>query len=230
MGVEARSVRPGPGTPKRKLRNYLLDRRFQLKYTSMVVGVTLIVASILGALAYHESKGQTEALQIQLATQPDLDPGVASGLEAFGRQRDRQILIGILLGIAVLTLSLGFTGIVVTHKMVGPAYKMRMLLATVARGHLRLDGGLRRGDELQDVFNAFNEMLAQLRSRREHELEQLAQAVTAAQAGRTDDVLRLLGEARDRLRAELEPLPGEGAQTLTTAAAASTAQRQNASS
>ena len=70
MGVEARSVAPLPGAPKRKLRNYLLDRRFQLKYTSMVVAVTMVVASILGTLAYQESKGQTEALQIQLATQP----------------------------------------------------------------------------------------------------------------------------------------------------------------
>src|SRR3954471_12465171 len=103
MGIAARSVRPVSGAPKRKLRNYLLDRRFQLKYTSMVVGVTLVVASILGALAYRESKGQTEALQIQLATQPDLDPGVAAQLEAFGRARDREILLGILGGIAVLT-------------------------------------------------------------------------------------------------------------------------------
>ena len=74
MGVEARSVRPAVGAPKRKLRNYLLDKRFQLKYTGMVVGVTLVVASILGALAYRESKGQTEAMQVQLAMQPDLDP------------------------------------------------------------------------------------------------------------------------------------------------------------
>src|SRR6186997_1179306 len=104
MGVEGRSTRPGPGAPKRRLRNYLLDRRFQLKYTSMVVGVTLIVASILGWFAYRESQGQTEALQVQLAMQPDLDARVGADLEAWGRARDRQILLGILAGIGVLTL------------------------------------------------------------------------------------------------------------------------------
>ncbi|MFM2417949.1 MAG: hypothetical protein RL385_2672, partial [Pseudomonadota bacterium] len=39
MGIEARSSRPASGAaPKRRVRNYLLDRRFQLKYTSMVMG------------------------------------------------------------------------------------------------------------------------------------------------------------------------------------------------
>ncbi|MDB4988550.1 MAG: hypothetical protein JWN04_3728 [Myxococcaceae bacterium] len=205
MGVEARSVRPLPGAPKRQLRNYLLDRRFQLKYTGMVVGVTMVVASILGALAYHESKGQTEALQIQLATQPDLDPGVSAQLEAFGVDRDREILIGIILGVAALTIALGLTGIVVTHKMVGPAYKMRMLLTTVAKGHLRVDGGLRKGDELKEVFNAFNEMVQQLRSRRESDIERLEEALREAeQSNRADGLARILTDMRSRIREELD--------------------------
>jgi methyl-accepting chemotaxis protein len=205
MGVEARTVRPYPGAPKRQLRNYLLDRRFQLKYTSMVVVVTLFVASILGALAYHESKGQTEALQIQLTMQPDLDPRVAAGLESFGRQRDRQILIGILLGISALTLALGVTGIVITHKVVGPAYKMRMLFGTLAKGQLRVDGGLRKGDELQDVFAAFNDMVLRLRERREHELSHLDLALARVKAaGGSDEAVRALSDVRDRLRSELD--------------------------
>lgn len=205
MGVEARSVRPYPGAPKRQLRNYLLDRRFQLKYTSMVVGVTLVVASILGALAYRESKGQTEALQIQLTMQPDLDPRVAAGLESFGRDRDRNILVGIILGVGVLTIALGLTGIIITHKMVGPAYKIRLLLGGVAKGQLRVDGGLRKGDELQDVFAAFNEMVRALRERREHELQHLEIALgKATAAGASDDVLRSLRDVSDRLRSELD--------------------------
>lgn len=204
MGVEARSVAPLPGAPKRKLRNYLLDLRFQLKYTSMVVAVTMVVASILGTLAYQESKGQTEALQIQLATQPDLDPGVSAQLEEFGRQRDREILMGIIGGIVVLTIALGLTGIIITHKLVGPAYKMRMLFGTVGQGHLRVDGGLRRGDELKDVFTAFHDMVNRLRTRRESDLERVEAALSAAQAaGAGDEVVRQLNELRIRLKDEL---------------------------
>ena len=56
---------------QRKLRNYLLDRRFQLKYTSMVVLVTVTVAGGLGYVAYGFSKGQTEALTAHIASQND---------------------------------------------------------------------------------------------------------------------------------------------------------------
>jgi methyl-accepting chemotaxis protein len=205
MGVEARSVRPAEGAPKRKLRNYLLDRRFQFKYTSMVVGVTLIVASLLGAIAYSESKGQTEALQIQLAIQPDLDPQVAAQLDAFGKQRDRQMLAGILAGIALLSLALGATGIVITHKIIGPAYKIRKLLATVARGHLRVDGALRKGDELQDVFGAFNDMVESLRSRQAEEIAQLDAALHRARAsGLSDRDLQPFSSLRDRMQSQLD--------------------------
>lgn len=205
MGVEARSVRPYPGAPQRQLRNYLLDRRFQLKYTSMVVAVTLVVASILGALAYHESKGQTAALQIQLTMQPDLDPRVVAELESFGRERDRQILLAILGGIGVLTLALGITGILITHKVVGPAYKLRMLFGTVSKGQLRVDGALRKGDELKDVFAAFNEMVARLRERREHEVHHLDIAIAKVKAaGGSDEVIRSLTDVRARLQGELD--------------------------
>ena len=205
MGVEARSIRPSEGAPKRKLRNYLLDRRFQLKYTSMVVGVTLVVASLLGAVAYSESKGQTEALQIQLAVQPDLDPQVAAHLDAFGKQRDRQMLIGILAGIGLLALALGLTGIVITHKIIGPAYRIRQLLATVARGHLRVDGHLRKGDELQDVFGAFHDMVSTLRTRQAEEISQLDAALDAASAhGVTDRDLQPFRALRDRMQQQLD--------------------------
>lgn len=205
MGVEARSIRPSEGAPKRKLRNYLLDRRFQLKYTSMVVGVTLVVASLLGAVAYTESKGQTEALQIQLAVQPDLDPQVAAHLDAFGKQRDRQMLAGILAGIGLLTLALGLTGIVITHKIIGPAYRMRKLLATVAKGHLRVDGQLRKGDELQDVFGAFNDMVTTLRARQADEISQLDAALSTASAhGVSDRDLLPFRSLRDRMQQQLE--------------------------
>lgn len=205
MGVEARSVRPEGGAPKRKLRNYLLDKRFQLKYTGMVVGVTLVVASILGALAYRESQGQTEAMQVQLAMQPDLDPQAVASLEAFGKERDRQILGGIVGGIAALVIALALTGIVVTHKMVGPAYKMRLLLARVAAGHLRVDGGLRKGDELQDVFNAFNDMVNTLRARQASEISLLDEALVKAEnAGTPAEVLATFRQIRDRMQTELD--------------------------
>ncbi len=205
MGVEARSVAPAPGAPKRRLKNYLLDGRFQLKYTGMVVGVTMVVATVLGYFAYDYSRGQTEALQVQLAMQPDLDPQVAANLDGFARAEDRKVLLGIMSGILIMAIALGFTGIVVTHKVVGPAYKIKMLLKRVEGGSLKIDGGLRRGDELQDVFQVFNDMVTTLRSRQAAEITQLDEALEKAErAGTPDDVLRYFKDLRDRMQSELD--------------------------
>lgn len=206
MGVEARSVAPMSGAPaKRQLRNYLLDSRFQLKYTGMVVGVTLCVATVLGYFAYDYSRGQTEALQVQMAMQPDLDPQVAAHLDEIARAEDRKVLTGIIVGIAILGIALAVTGIVVTHKVVGPAYKMKLMLRKVAKGHLRVDGSLRKGDELQDVFIAFNDMITALRASQAEEVARLDEALGKAEkAGTPKDVLLIFREVRDRMQSELD--------------------------
>ncbi len=206
MGVEARSVAPMSGAPvKRQLRNYLLDSRFQLKYTGMVVGVTLVVATVLGYFAYDYSRGQTEALQVQMAMQPDLDPQVAAHLDEIARAEDRKVLLGIVIGIAILAVALALTGIVVTHKVVGPAYKMKLMLKRVAEGHIRVDGSLRKGDELKDVFVAFYDMILALRASQAEEVALLDDALAKAEkAGTPADVLSIFREVRDRMQSELD--------------------------
>ena len=41
------------GTYKRQARNFLLDARFQLKFASYIVGITLVLASVLGVILYR---------------------------------------------------------------------------------------------------------------------------------------------------------------------------------
>lgn len=158
------SVRPHA---QRQLRRLLLDRRFQLKYTGMVVVVTVVVASVLGYVAYDYSRGQTQALTIQIAMQPDLDPAVAADLESYAKQHDHRALFGIIGGILALAVALGVTGIVITHRVVGPVYKMKRLFLEVSVGPLRVEERLRRGDELQDLFDAFASMVHSLFERHE---------------------------------------------------------------
>ncbi len=166
-----------PAHSKRRLRNFLLDWRFQLKYTLMVVLVAVAVASVLGYIAYSFSKGQTQALTIQMADEPELvDPVTARDLRAYAEAYDRRILLGIVAGIGLLALALGLTGIIVTHKLIGPARKMRLMMEDVARGNLTIPPSkLRRGDELQDVYEAFSHMLSSIRSRHQRQVDELTQ-------------------------------------------------------
>lgn len=167
---------------QRKVSNYLLDRRFQLKYTGMVLLVTVAVAGVLGYVAYDFSKGQTEAFTTQLAAQPDLDPAIASDLEQLARQEDRRVRNAIITGVLLMTLALGITGIIVTHRVVGPAYRMRRLFEHVGEGHLEVTTGIRKGDELQDLYRSFAEMVESLREQRAEEIERLEDTLIKMEA------------------------------------------------
>ncbi len=164
------------------MRNYLIDRRFQLKYTGMVLLVTISVAGGLGYVAYGFSRGQTEALTAHIAAQPDLHADTASDLEQFAQQEDREIRNAIISGVLLLTLALGLTGIMVTHKVVGPAYRMRRLFAHVAGGKLEITTGIRKGDELQELYHSFAEMVESLRDQRAEEIEQLERTLISMES------------------------------------------------
>lgn len=192
---------PRSGPPKRHLRNYLLDARFQLKYTGMVVLVTLLVGVVLGGVAYNASSQQTEMLTVDLA----MAGQTQEFIEQTARDADRQLLLQIIGGIAFLVVSLGITGIIVTHRVVGPAYKMKSLFRHVADGHLKLYGRLREGDELQDVFTEFERMIEQLRSNQRDEISRLEAVIAEAKGASTpQSVLDSLDALRERMEKELE--------------------------
>jgi nitrogen fixation/metabolism regulation signal transduction histidine kinase len=193
--------------PPRKLRNYLLQPKFQLKYTSMVVGVTVVVASVLGYYAYQYSTGQTQLLSIErMETRGSAaDKQFIDDMERYARDADRKVLLAVLGGIGVLALALAVTGIIVTHRLVGPAYRLKQLLGHVSGGRMQTIGKLRKHDELQDVFEAFQHMVASLRAAREQDIEDIDRALAAARgAGLPEESLTALRALRDRLRAALE--------------------------
>lgn len=204
--AERISYRSGPQA-KRRLRNYLLVPSFQLKYTAMVVGVTVVVASVLGLLAYDYSAGQTQILSAQRleAKGAEVDDRFIHDLERYGREADRKTALGIMGGVLLLTIALGFTGIMITHRLVGPAYRLKMLIREVRDGHLRVDGRLRKHDELQDLFVAFQEMVLSLRATQEKEIAQLEAAIEQAKhAGMASGAIEALIATRERMRGALD--------------------------
>lgn len=210
MSIEAQSMSKPGNSPKRRFRNFLLDARFQLKYTGAVVAVTVIVTGLvgfaLGREAYRYSRESTQVLTAQAA---GVSPELFEYLQEESAAKDEEVLRNIVTGVSVLVLilaiALGLTGIIVTHKVVGPAYKLKLLLGDVAAGSLNVRGGLRKGDELQDVGDAFKNMVSALKTRREEELEDLDGAIEKARgAGLEGEALDALVSLRDRLQRTLE--------------------------
>jgi methyl-accepting chemotaxis protein len=189
---------------KRRWRNYLLVPGFQLKYTGMVVGVTVIVASVLGIQVYRYSKGQTEMFIAQKMIGPEGEE-FAKTVEQYSREADRDVAISIVAGVLLMALALGMTGIVVTHKLVGPAYRLKTMLREVRDGHLRVRGKLRKGDELQDIFEAFHEMIDALRAAQEKEITLLNDAIDKAKSvGIPPEAIAEVEQVRDRMKAALD--------------------------
>ena len=73
------------------------------------------------------------------------------------------LLLGLVAGLGLLVICVGLAGIVFTHKVAGPIFKMKRLLRQVGEGKLVVREKLRKGDELQHFFEAFENMVNDLR-------------------------------------------------------------------
>jgi len=155
-----------PGKPKRKIRNFLLDKRFQLKYTLAVVLVSSVISIGLGYFLY---KAHRESSRVASLDDPDLDGALSAAL----KEEDRKVLFYLVAFLGGLVLSLSAVGIVATHKIAGPAFSMRRTLSQIADGDLPKVRALRKGDELKEVAAELIRMANFLRDTEEQSLATL---------------------------------------------------------
>lgn len=236
---------PQAGPPKRLLRNYLLNPRFQLKYTSMIVGTAVVLMLGLGVVitatantaatqataaadqaerAMRESQTSSRIMRMNdlmnAADNPDLvhtiesqladgDRQAAHNLEAVRQQRgeiehNRRITRWTLFATGLLlVLILGATGIVITHKVVGPIFKLKRLLRSVGTGKLDIREKLRKGDELEDLFDVFLAMVESLKTAQRAEISKLDAALHEAEAAGADRAVEKIRELRTEMQAAL---------------------------
>lgn len=228
------TVTTDKGRKSRKVKNYLLDAPFQLKFAGYFVALTLVVSALLGVFLYRttdslfgEMTASVGARQKAAETSRELgrcalnnelanklnDPAFSQTLEARSKEIDaafeaetnqtlrvqrelvnqQKITIvalggGLLLFIVLTSL----LAIVITHRIVGPLFRIKRMAREVGSGVMRPPAyGLRPGDELHDVFAIMGEMVAELRGRTESDK-------AAVEAGLGGDQAAL-----EKLRAEL---------------------------
>ena len=223
------------GRHQRSVRNYLLDARFQLKYTSYLVGVALLISIVLGVFLWRtsgkvveesarvveESKKVSDVVKMQIKDDPiygdnpelmksfnesaaDSDNKVAQQQDKVAAQQ-RVMLGSVVGGLSLLVVLIGLVGIYITHKIAGPIYKMKTLLRQVGEGKLNFRGGLRKGDELQHFFEAFQLMADSLRERQRNEIETLEAGIASAKAGgASEESLAKIVTVRDAMKKSLE--------------------------
>ncbi|PZR11386.1 MAG: signal protein [Archangium gephyra] len=231
---ETPAQNPG-GAKDRKLRNFLLDARFQLKFAAYFVALSLVVAGLLGVFLvrttsslFSQISASVEARKKAADTSRELgnctvnnelaanmdnpelvaslaekSKAIDSAFEAEQRavqeqsvevQRHQQQTLYALLGILALFIFLvALMAIVITHRIVGPLFRIKRMAREVASGVVRPPTyGLRPDDELQDVFAVFSDMVTALRARAEADLE-------ALKAGDPESLKKLQTTLEERL-------------------------------
>ncbi|RYE77883.1 MAG: HAMP domain-containing protein [Myxococcales bacterium] len=119
-------------------------------------------------------------------------------------QQQTTILITLASALSLLVLFIGLAGIVVTHKIAGPIFKMKRQLNDLGQGSLKMPSKLRKGDELTDLFAAFEGAISTLRSRQEHGIQKVDEAIASLEAaGISGDKLRTLRALRDDMQSQL---------------------------
>lgn len=242
------SVQPPPAQKyKRSIKNYLLDARFQLKWTGMIIGVALFISASMGSVLYRTSTEVTEQSQHVIAqgqkfveesrknsdlvkmtmkkeygdapelansfnqSAEELDKGLLEKQNALLAEQkhtidqQRSMLTTLVFGLALFVVLIGILGIYFTHKVVGPIYKMKMLLRQVGDGKLNFQGRLRKGDELQDFFEVFAGMVDKLKERQRREVDELSSAMDEAKrSGASDEAIGRIQHVRDEMKASLD--------------------------
>lgn len=133
----------------------------------------------------------------------------ASALES----QQTNVFRGLIAILVLLVAGVGVAGIVFTHKIAGPIFKMKRLLRQVGEGKLLLREKLRKGDELQHFFETFEKMVESLREHQKAEIARVDQilekldSAPMSQRGNKEfdaDGVELLKQLRADMQSQIE--------------------------
>lgn len=181
-------------TPRRRIRNYLIDSSLQLRFASYLVAVACALSLGLGYLLWNAYRESSRLVALG-------DPRVDDALATLLAHEDRQRMVWLALALVVVVACLLVFAVVVTHRVAGPAVALERTCRRVADGDFARPRPLRRRDLLVDLADEVSLMIEALRDREEKEI-----AVLKDVAAR----LRKLGVAPEReCAAALEKLAAE---------------------
>ena len=183
---------------KRSWKNYLLNLRYQLKYTLTIVGISLVLTGGLGYVVISKAHEASRVVQVRAMDPTD---ELAQQLVAQFARNDKIMMIVLICFGVLLCLVLTAYGIVITHKVAGPLYKVTMHLDKMKDGKLSQVWPLRKGDELVEFFQHFKAAHDKLRAQAEEDAALYDKAVDKLGATPLADELRA---ARDKKRESLK--------------------------
>lgn len=174
---------------KRKRRNYLINKGFQLKYTLAIVGLLLVVMvaggtglymGMWGSIIQNFSKFKvSEELETARRISDYETVRYQKGdyrLEKIFREAEllsaeqrralkdalRAVNESLLPKVLLLAVLIFIAGIFVSHKIAGPMYRIEKSAEAIRQGDLRVNFHVRKGDEMKGAASALEDMVESL--------------------------------------------------------------------
>jgi hypothetical protein len=194
MAETAQATAPPQAKVKhqRHLRNYLLNKGLQLRFTLIIVAISATLTGGLGWVVMSKAHEASRVVQVRAMDPTD---EMAQQLVAQFAHNDKVMLAVLISFGLLLSVVLSAYGIVLTHKIAGPLYKVTLYLDKMKDNRIGQVYALRKGDELVEFFEHFKAAHDAVRARTEADVALLDKAIAAAGTGALADELR---EARDK--------------------------------
>jgi nitrogen fixation/metabolism regulation signal transduction histidine kinase len=176
----------------------IVDRRFQFKYTGIVLLVAASVALVLGWFLRQSYIEMNEVVDLA-----SLSPEVNDKLNT----DDTKFVFRLTIAVLVASVGVfGVMGLLITHRVVGPVFVLQRHFQTLLEGNYPNARPLRDGDEFVEAFTAFRAMLDSMKKRDEDEAQKLRGVIDAAKAqGLNPDHVAVLQKLVDERAARLTP-------------------------
>ncbi|HUK66420.1 MAG TPA: hypothetical protein VLV17_06290 [Anaeromyxobacteraceae bacterium] len=186
----------GKASPRRQLKNFLVDPRLQLRLGGYLVAVVVVLSGALGWQIWRARR--TASALVALG-----DPRADAVVGALLANEDRTSLYWMCAGLVALALLLLVLSLIVTHRIAGPALALARACRAVRKGALSRPRSLRKGDLLHGLSREIGAMFLALREREEGERDRLREAVQLLESDPETArqlVADLLAEKERRLR------------------------------
>jgi len=142
-------------------------------------------ASAQAERALKEASTSSKLLRLTAASYAEIDPELAKTIDKDQETLDKEfeanraevarhtehveqqrmrilwLLIG---GSAAMLVLLTVLGVYITHRIVGPVHRLKRMLRQVGTARFDVSAGIRRGDELDDLFETFVQMTYSLKA------------------------------------------------------------------
>jgi methyl-accepting chemotaxis protein len=178
------------GPPPLYRRKYLLNARFQLKYTFVFIVLSSIVAGVLGARLYGTVRENS-----QLIAMDDTEANAA--IQGQLKDQDRKVLYEIFAWLAGMVVVISTLGVLLTHKVAGPALVLTRNLNELAQGKIPKLRPLRKNDELTDLFEALHAAVTRIDKEVREETALLEKAAETAPEDVRPEIVKMV----ERLKA-----------------------------